>query len=495
MNKALILLLVGVFMAVGGLLFYSGGEEPASPQPAAQAPVAGTPSADPQEPTPLEGLPLPPMTEADRDTYANTIRTMNARNNELLRRLEEMDQRLKEKEQREINQQQVEQMVNRSVEERARNLTSTFAEKYQQIQSELSHKFQEQVNNLPSGVSTSGIPSGLGFDDSGDIKLPLGGKAGTGYPLAPTPQPQPQIVTILPVTLVGTTGGEQAPIPVAIDGTPLKSDPLLAEAQRMRDGKTEAVKIAPPVPVYTVPQNATLFSNDTLTALVGIVPNLQGSVVDPIRFKLITGNTNLATNGLYLPPGVKNIVWSGIAIGNREMSCVRGELHSVTFTFEDGTIRTVNSQADSGKSKLGGNLLGYISTQKGNPCLPGRLITNAQDYLMDRMWASGVAAAADGFSDTQTTTQRATDGTLTQYFSGNSGDYVASRTLAGSLTELTDYLRERQAQAIDLVFVESGQDVVVHVETQIEIDYDPQGRRLDHGNQVSTTDRLSYQLD
>ncbi len=239
----------------------------------------------------------------------------------------------------------------------------------------------------------------------------------------------------------------------------------------------------------------TLFSNDTLTALVGIVPNLQGSVVDPIRFKLITGNTNLATNGLYLPPGVKNIVWSGIAIGNREMSCVRGELHSVTFTFEDGTIRTVNSQADSGKSKLGGNLLGYISTQKGNPCLPGRLITNAQDYLMDRMWASGVAAAADGFSDTQTTTQRATDGTLTQYFSGNSGDYVASRTLAGSLTELTDYLRERQAQAIDLVFVESGQDVVVHVETQIEIDYDPQGRRLDHGNQVSTTDRLSYQLD
>ena len=174
------------------------------------------------------------------------------------------------------------------------------------------------------------------------------------------------------MTLVGTTGGEQAPIPVAIDGTPLKSDPLLAEAQRMRDGKTEAVKIAPPVPVYTVPQNATLFSNDTLTALVGIVPNLQGSVVDPIRFKLITGNTNLATNSLYLPPGVKNIVWSGIAIGNREMSCVRGELHSVTFTFEDGTIRTVNSQADSGKSKLGGNLLGYISTQKGNPCLPGQ---------------------------------------------------------------------------------------------------------------------------
>jgi cell division protein ZapB len=177
------------------------------------------------------------------------------------------------------------------------------------------------------------------------------------------------------------------------------------------------------------------------------------------------------------------------------MSCVRGELHSVTFTFDDGTIRTVNSQIDSGKSKLGGSMLGYISTQRGNPCLPGKLITNAQSYLIDRMWASGAAAAADGFSDTQTTTQQATDGTLTQYFSGNSGDYVASRTLSGSLTELADYLRERQANAIDLVFVESGQDVVVHVETQIDIDYDPQGRRLDHDQQPTPVDRLSYQLD
>ena len=247
------------------------------------------------------------------------------------------------------------------------------------------------------------------------------------------------------------------------------------------------------IPFYTIPQNATLFSNDTLTALVGIVPNRQGSVVDPIRFKVITGNTNLATNGLTIP-GVQNIVWSGIAIGNREMSCTRGELHSVTFTFEDGTIRTLNAQANSGKNQLGGKLLGYIATPQGNPCIPGKLITNAQDYLTDRMWASGVAAAADGFADTQQTTQQSTDGTLTQFFSGDSGEYIAGKTLSGSLGELTNYLRDRQRQAVDLVYLEAGQEVVLHVETELPIDYDPEGRRLNHANAIPPI-RLSTRLD
>ena len=219
----------------------------------------------------------------------------------------------------------------------------------------------------------------------------------------------------------------------------------------MRDGKTEAVRIAPPVPVYTIPQNATLFSNDTLTALVGIVPNRQGSVVDPIRFKVITGNTNLATNGLTIP-GVQNIVWSGIAIGNREMSCTRGELHSVTFTFEDGTIRTLNAQANSGKNQLGGKLLGYIATPQGNPCIPGQA-----DYQCPGLPDRSDVGLRGGrrcrwLRRHPTTTQQSTDGTLTQFFSGDSGEYIAGKTLSGSLGELTNYLRDRQRQAVDLVF-------------------------------------------
>ncbi len=471
MNRLLLILLVFVFMAVGSLFFFSSDEAPV--EQAQQTDNKATQKKD-----------TPALTEAERDTYANTIKTMNARNNKLMLRLDEMEKRLQEKDKQALKSQDVERIVNRSVEDRAKSLTSTFTEKVKQIQG----KLDDRRGKIRQGGD---LPSGLGFDDLGGIGVPgFKGKSGRL-----TIEPKEDIVTILPVTLIGTmvsATGDKADIPLAIDGAPLDTGMTALDLRGVPSKEKKAEK-PQPIPFYTIPQNATLFSNDTLTALVGIVPNLQGSVIDPIRFKIITGNTNLATNGLTIP-GVKNIVWSGIAIGNREMSCVRGELHSVTFTFEDGRIRTLNSQTDKGKSRLGGSLLGYISTPQGNPCLPGKLITNAQDYLTDRMLASGVAAAAEGFAQTQQTTRSSNDGTITQFFDGNSGEYVASKTLSGSLGELTEYLRERQRQAVDLVFLEAGQKVVLHVETELPIDYDPEGRKLDHASDLSSK-RVSYHLD
>jgi integrating conjugative element protein (TIGR03752 family) len=125
--------------------------------------------------------------------------------------------------------------------------------------------------------------------------------------------------------------------------------------------------------------------------------------------------------------------------------------------------------------------------------LAGTLITNAQDYLMDRMLASGAAALASGYSDTQKTTTQHSDGSTSSFFSGEKGDYIAGQTLADSLAELTAYLRERQRNAVDLVYLDAGQDVVLHVESQIEIDYEPEGRKLDH---ASAQDKLvGYRLD
>jgi integrating conjugative element protein (TIGR03752 family) len=92
-------------------------------------------------------------------------------------------------------------------------------------------------------------------------------------------------------------------------------------------------------PVYTVPRNATLIGSTAMTALVGRVP-VQGQVRDPMPFKVITGADNLAANGLTVP-GVQGMVWSGTAIGDWTLSCVTGRLDSVTFVFEDGTVRTL----------------------------------------------------------------------------------------------------------------------------------------------------------
>ena len=114
-------------------------------------------------------------------------------------------------------------------------------------------------------------------------------------------------------------------------------------------GVGDRIEQARTLPVYTVPRNATLIGSTAMTALVGRVP-VQGQVRDPMPFKIITGADNLAANGLTVP-GVQGMVWSGTAVGDWTLSCVTGRLDSVTFVFDDGTIRTLSSddrQAGSG---------------------------------------------------------------------------------------------------------------------------------------------------
>ena len=65
-------------------------------------------------------------------------------------------------------------------------------------------------------------------------------------------------------------------------------------------------------------------------------------------FKIITGADNLAANGLTVP-GVQGMVWSGTAVGDWTLACVTGRLDSVTFVFDDGTIRTLSSGRPAGR--------------------------------------------------------------------------------------------------------------------------------------------------
>ena len=124
-----------------------------------------------------------------------------------------------------------------------------------------------------------------------------------------------------------------------------------------------------PVKVYTVPRNATLIGSTAMTAMVGRIP-IQGEVRDPMPFKVVTGTDNLAANGLTVP-GIAGMIWSGTAIGDWVLSCVTGRLDSVTFVFDDGTIRTI--AGDDGQAQRGGGAqaLGWISDDQGIPCISG----------------------------------------------------------------------------------------------------------------------------
>lgn len=98
-------------------------------------------------------------------------------------------------------------------------------------------------------------------------------------------------------------------------------------------------------PVYTLPENATLMGSQAMTALLGRVP-IEGKVTDPYPFKILIGKENLTANGIELPD-VEGAVVSGTATGDWVLSCVRGDIHSITFVFKDGSIRTVPKSATS----------------------------------------------------------------------------------------------------------------------------------------------------
>jgi integrating conjugative element protein (TIGR03752 family) len=250
-----------------------------------------------------------------------------------------------------------------------------------------------------------------------------------------------------------------------------------------------AAAAPPPEPHFTVPRNATLLGSRAMTAMLGRVP-MRGEVRDPMPFKVLTGTDNLAANG-YAVPGVAGMVWSGTAIGDWTLSCVRGELHSVTFIFADGSIRTISS--DESRNQDGNNrrALGWISDANGVPCVSGARKSNAGHYLSQRIGARAVQAAADAAAAAQTSTVIRDSGSVASAVDGELGPYVVGRSLADGSAEIAQWLAERQAQSFDAVFVPAGAELVIHVDRELAIDLDSNARKLHYAASSDPASRLS----
>src|SRR5699024_3007532 len=108
-------------------------------------------------------------------------------------------------------------------------------------------------------------------------------------------------------------------------------------------------------------------------------------------------------NGIELP-AVEGAIISGTASGDWTLSCVRGTLHSMTFVFSDGTVRTVPASSKDSTSSSSSKQIGWLSDDRGLPCIPGTRKTNAGKYLGSQFLLSAGSAAADAFSGNQTTT-------------------------------------------------------------------------------------------
>ncbi len=306
------------------------------------------------------------------------------------------------------------------------------------------------------------IPVGLGFDSGG-----AGALSGAG------------LVWIDPLDVIDDDSS-------AAHGNGLLQQVRHSTGGVLSSAREQTVSIARELdtlhPVYTVPRNATLIGSTAMTALVGRVP-IQGQVRDPMPFKVITGADNLAANGLTVP-GVQGMVWSGTAIGDWTLSCVTGRLDSVTFIFDDGTIRTISGDDRGGQSGSANRPLGWISDQQGIPCISGERKTNAPAFLTQRIGVTAIQAAANAAAAAQTTSVVSESGASINNVTGDSGNYILGKTIAGGSDEVAKWLLERQSQSFDAVFVPAGTQLAIHVDVELPIDLDLKGRKLDHAKAI-----------
>ena len=246
-----------------------------------------------------------------------------------------------------------------------------------------------------------------------------------------------------------------------------------------------------PIPSFTVPRNATLMGATAMTALLGRVP-VRGELRDPMPFKVITGHDNLAANGLTVP-GVEGMIWSGTAIGDWTLSCVSGRLESVTFVFDDGSIRSISMDDREDQTGDANRPLGWISDARGIPCITGTRKSNAAAFLAQRIGVKAIEAAAEAAAAAQTTTVIRDSGAISGNVSGDSGAFVLGKTLSGGSNEIAQWLIARQAQSFDAVFVPAGAKLAIHVDRELIIDLDPAGRKLSYATSIENT--INHRLD
>lgn len=423
----------------------------------------------------------------DADSPADTIRTLTAQ----VASIKNESEKLQMQSQELLRQrQEIESKVRAELLTEMRNMkdkedtaaVGKLTERLDFFKNQLDELTQAQ-NGAAQQAHGSDIPIGFGIGSGDGISLPK----------------TTEIVWIEPLGTSKDRQGNSVYSSLAKSGNDSVADTgglLGTKTENYLNAKLETITESDE-PVYTVPRNATLIGSTGMTSLIGRIP-FKGVVEDPFPFKVIVGRDNLAANGIEVP-GLDGMVFSGKATGDWTLSCVRGDIVSVTYVFADGTIRelsadtTKNLQASQQGQQQGGQQLkmGWISDRRGIPCVTGTRISNAPDYLAGRILASAAEAAAGAFSQTQTTNAVSLgQGVATSVITGDAGQFAAGQALAGGANEVSQYLRERAAQSFDAVYVDTGAELAVHVDIELPIDYEPDGRKTHYASTQTTDDDL-----
>ena len=130
------------------------------------------------------------------------------------------------------------------------------------------------------------------------------------------------------------------------------------------------------------------------------------------------------------------------------------------------------------------NFLRWMEHERGIPCITGERKTNAPAFLTQRIGVMAVQAAAEAAASAETTSVVSDAGSVTNSVTGDTGNFVLGKTIAGGSDEVAQWLQERQSQSFDAVFVPAGTRIAIHVDHELPIDLDTTGRKLNHATSV-----------
>lgn len=250
------------------------------------------------------------------------------------------------------------------------------------------------------------------------------------------------------------------------DTQPGFEQPLSSDSQLF--GEQEPKKVE--VPIYTVPQNSTFFGSVGMSAILGRVP-IGNELSNPYRFKILIGSDNLASNNFFMPH-LESMTASGYAEGDFTLECARGTVDKITFTFTDQTVREITGGE-------GEESLGWLSDAYGVPCISGEYLTNAPEFIATQSGLVTLSSFASSLADSAVTTTTSADGATTSVVNDASKKALGEGFSDGS-NEIGRWYAERQQSAFDVVFVPTGEQVVLNIEKSLHIDYEPDGRKLVH---------------
>ncbi|HBO3354291.1 TPA: TIGR03752 family integrating conjugative element protein [Pseudomonas aeruginosa] len=453
--KWLMIPLALLLVFVGVKLFSGGGNPPITPEEAARL------SPDEAKALGIEG-------DTPRDTVATLVAQVRQLRTELQTALSDNKTQREENERLRQREGAIDQRIKSALDNERNQLHQDrqhVASERQQTQG-LLQELQQKLDGLSNKGNQADLPVGLGLEP-GDAAEAL-----RWFEPDDARDDSKQRGT-------GNAGSFSFPTSFAPAQKTLETT-----ASSAVDAGRRAAGVPETTAVYTVPTNSTLMGSIAMTALIGRVP-VDGTVSDPYPFKVLIGRDNLTANGVDIPD-VAGAVVSGTAAGDWTLSCVRGQIRSVTFVFEDGTIRTIpkdderggNRQSNSGNNTQDG--LGWISDPHGIPCVSGERRSNAQQYLGTQalITAAGAGVASLIDSDSGQVSYMSSDGSIGTV--GIGANEAMGRILAGGVQDMSAWVNKLYGQAFAAVYVKPGARVAVHLEEPLLIDYDPKGRRVDH---------------